>query len=173
MLRTIHPGITLAAILLLLAAVSAATVLPATEGRNDLLQRRDRLQARIQEQQVLHDIYDNVRKKMGKLPDFQLPPLRNRTFPTGKIGEIGAIVRSLATRAGLRPLAVNPRSESVTRDEQHIRVRASLEGDLSGFRAFLLRLLSRSYVASVPELQIRSGTGEQRRIEMEFVLALG
>jgi hypothetical protein len=173
MLRNLHPGITLAVSLLLLAVLVAATVYPAASSRTELKQQRASLRKKIEEQRALHDVYEEVRRQKRKIPDYDLPATRSGEFATHRIGEIGAVVSSMARDAGLRALTVRPRSESAAREEDRLLVRAELQGELDGFRTFLLRLLSRSYVRSLPMLRIRSDSGESLAFELEFELALG
>ncbi|MFW6178783.1 MAG: hypothetical protein ACOC43_10540 [Desulfohalobiaceae bacterium] len=146
--------------LVVLGAMLALGILPAKQELSDLEQEKERLQANIEEQEVLRPLYQELQQKLQDRELDQDLDLDQESSQELDIDSAKQILDSLADDSELQQASFTPRPETLQQETGLLLIQGELQGEYQNFQKFLHALLVHPDLSNLGRLQISSTSEE-------------
>lgn len=132
-------------------------ILPARTEINRLEAEAEQLQARIQEQEILHPLYSDLENALEEQEILEEIIIEEEGEPnTVDVDNAADLMLDIAGKSGLEDSSFSPSPESLAVNSDRLLVNGELTGDYHNFREFLVRLVSKNYFEHMEILEVHS-----------------
>ena len=132
-------------------------ILPARTEINRLEAEAEQLQARIQEQEILHPLYSDLENALQEQEILEEIIIEEEGKPNAvDVDNAADLMLDIAGKSGLEDSSFSPSPESLADNSDRLLVKGAITGDYHRFREFLVRLTSWNYFDYLELLEVHS-----------------
>lgn len=145
---------------IVLGAMLFLGIMPTRQQIADAEKKTERLEARIEKQEIFHPLYRHLQNKLAEEQEIdrvadQLPEPGVTEFT---IDNVGKTLSDMAVSAGITESSFSPAPESMSRESDRLLVHGRMQGSYQNFRDFLTGLVTAPDFQNFEMLEVQSGT---------------
>jgi len=128
-------------------------------------------QAQIEEQKLLHPLYQKLSEKLQAIDSKILPSPSKSKLPKDKTDKTSSIFGEIAQKSELEAVSITPDVKSIISGSGPLLINTVLKGDFFDFQKFLIELGGIPYLEYIEQIQIQALPGS-REFRLKIWLAL-
>lgn len=114
------------------------------------------LSTRIEEQQIMSPLFDELMKLSQKKDPDMLPFPKREKVKRSEIGNVSLTLKKFSEESNLTVGEITPDVNTLVDDSGYVKMVLKVRGQFSDFRNFLLKIGELPYVDHIEQIQIRT-----------------